>query len=85
MLAFVKKEAAFGGELTEWPDPSIKNPNEALIEIKASRPYKDLKRRLNMLQDEEKLLMKKYEAILRNISLGVIFLGGGLLIWRMVN
>jgi hypothetical protein len=55
-----------------------------LIEIKASRPYRDLKRRLNTLQDEEKMLMDRYEAILKNISLGVIFLGGGLMIWRMV-
>jgi len=57
----------------------------SLIEIKASRPYRDLRRRLNTLQDEEKMLMKRYETILKNISLGVIFLGGGLLIWRMVD
>ncbi len=57
----------------------------SFIEIKASRPYRDLKRRLNTLQDEEKVLMKRYEAILKSTSLGVIFLGGGLLIWRMVN
>ncbi len=57
----------------------------SLIEIKASRPYKDLKRDFNTLQDEEKLLMKRYEDILKSISLGVIVLGGGLLIWRMAN
>lgn len=57
----------------------------SFIEIKASRPYRDLKRRLNTLQDEEKMLMKRYEAILKSTSLGVIFLGGGLLIWRMAN
>ena len=57
----------------------------SLVEIKASHPYRDLKRRLNALQDEEKMLMKKYESILKGISLGVIFLGGGLLIWRMIN
>lgn len=57
----------------------------SLIEIKASRPYRDLKRRFDTLQDEEKMLMKKYEAILKSVSLGVIFLGGGLLIWRMVH
>lgn len=57
----------------------------SLIEIKASRPYRDLKRRLDRLRDEEKVLMRRYEAILKNISLGVIFLGGGLLIWRMVH
>jgi hypothetical protein len=55
------------------------------VEIKASRPYKDLKRRLHGLQDEEKSLMIRYETILKSISLGVIFLGGGLLIWRAVN
>jgi hypothetical protein len=57
----------------------------SLVEIKASRPYRDLKRRSNTLRDEEKMLMKRYEDILKNISLGVIFLGGGMLIWRMVN
>ncbi len=57
----------------------------SLIEIKASRPYKDLKRRFDTLRDEEKALMKRYEDILKSISIGVIFLGGGLLIWRMVN
>ncbi len=57
----------------------------SFIEIKASRPYKGLKRRFETLQDEEKVLMKRYEDILKSISLGVIFLGGGLLIWRMVN
>ena len=57
----------------------------SLVEIKASRPYKDLKRRFDTLQDEERLLMKSYEDILKSISLGVIFLGGGLLIWRLVN
>jgi len=57
----------------------------SFIEIEASRPYKDLKRRLNTIQDEEKMLMKKYEDILKSISLGVIFLGGGLLVWRIIN
>jgi len=57
----------------------------SLIEIKASRPYKDLKRRFDTLQYGEKVLMEKYEAMLKSISFGVIFLGGGLLIWRMVN
>ncbi len=56
----------------------------SFVEIKASRPYKDLKR-LPILQDEEKSLMVRYEAILKSISLGVIFLGGGMLIWRMVH
>ena len=57
----------------------------SLIEITASRPYKELKKRLSLLQDEEKALMFRYEVILKSISLGVISLGGGLLIWRMVG
>lgn len=35
MLAFVKKEAGFGGEILEWPEPTVKNPQEVLIEVKA--------------------------------------------------
>jgi len=57
----------------------------SLVEIKASRPYKDLKQRVSLLGDEEKSLMIRYEAILKCISLGVILLGGGLLLWRMVR
>ncbi len=55
------------------------------VEIKASRPYKDLKQRLNALQEEEKSLMIRYEAILKSISLGVILLGAGLLVWRIIR
>jgi hypothetical protein len=55
------------------------------VEIKASRPYKDLKRCWPSIRDEEKLQVKRYERILKSISLGVIFLGIGLLIWRAVS
>ncbi len=55
------------------------------VEIKASRPYKDLKQRFGTLSEEEKSLMMRYESILKSISLGVIFLGAGLLIWRIGN
>ncbi len=55
------------------------------VEIKASRPYKDFKQRSNGLKEEEKSLMVKYEAILKSISLGVILLGAGLLIWRIAR
>ena len=55
----------------------------SLIEIKASRPYKTLKGRLNELDADEKHLMERYEVILKSISLGVILLGVGLLIWRI--
>jgi len=57
----------------------------SLVEIKASRPYKELKIRSDMLTDDEKLLTKRYEAILKSISLGVIFLGIGMLIWRVAG
>ncbi len=55
----------------------------SLVEIKASRPYKDLKQRFSLLTGEEKSLMTRYEAILKSISLGVILVGASLLIWRM--
>lgn len=57
----------------------------SLVEIKASRPYRDLRRRLRALQDEEKILMEKYEVVLKSLSFGVIFLAGGLLIWRAAH
>lgn len=35
MLAFVKKGPGFGGELLDWKEPILQNPNEVLIEVKA--------------------------------------------------
>jgi hypothetical protein len=55
----------------------------SMVEIKASRPYKDLKQRIATLQEGERALMLRYEAILKSISLGVILLGTGLATWRM--
>ena len=52
------------------------------IEIKASRPYKELKRRAPELSCEEWSILERYETLLKCISLGVILLGGGLLFWR---
>jgi hypothetical protein len=46
------------------------------VEISASRPYKELKR--SGLGGEQ-----QYEKILKGISLGVIGLGIGLLVWRL--
>lgn len=57
----------------------------SLVEIKASRPYKDFKRSRRSLTEDEILLMHRYEIILKSISLGVIFLGAGLLIARIFN
>lgn len=55
----------------------------SLVEIKASRPYKELKRTSGPLREEDRWLLARYETILKSISLGVILLGGGVLIWRM--
>lgn len=55
----------------------------SVIEIKASRPYKELKRRRPDPGSDEQALMERYEVILKCVSLGVILLGVGLLIWRL--
>ena len=57
----------------------------SLIEIKASRPYRALKRRSDALPEDENALMLRFEVILKSVSIGVILLGTGLLIWRIVN
>ena len=57
----------------------------SLIEIKASRPYRALKRRSDALPEHENALMLRFEVILKSVSIGVILLGTGLLIWRIVN
>ena len=57
----------------------------SMVEIKASRPYKDLKRQRQSLKEAEQLLVQRYEAILKSISLAVILLGIGMLIGRAVQ
>ncbi len=57
----------------------------SLIEIAASRPYKELKQRLATLGSDEVALMLRYEAILKSVSLGVILLGAGLLLRRTIG
>ncbi len=52
------------------------------IEIKASRPYKELKRRGPSLSAEELALVNRYERVLQCVSLGVILLAAGLLVGR---
>jgi hypothetical protein len=52
----------------------------SLVEIKASRPYKEMKRRA--LDAEAAALVQRLEVILKSVSLGVILLGLGLLVWR---
>lgn len=57
----------------------------SLIEIKSSRPYKDLKRHSLGVSDEERIQMERYEVILKSVSLGVILLGVGLVVWRLFS
>ena len=55
------------------------------IEIKASRPYKELKRKRPNLNSGEEALLQRYETLLKCISLGVILLSGGLLLRRIAG
>jgi hypothetical protein len=56
----------------------------SFVEIKASRPYKGLKRSSTPLTEGDIGTMKRYEAILKSISLGVIVLAAGLLLGRVL-
>ncbi|UFS69899.1 hypothetical protein LPW11_18675 [Geomonas sp. RF6] len=55
----------------------------SLVEIKVSRPYKELRRISPPHGSAESILMARYETVLKCISLGVIFLGLGMLLWRL--
>lgn len=58
----------------------------SLVEIKASRPYKAMKRETkNPRPPQDQMHMQQFEAILKGISLGVILLGAGLMLWRWFN
>lgn len=56
----------------------------SLVEIKASRPYKTLKRTAESesLSAMERLHIQQFESILKAVSLGVIMLGAGVTAWR---
>jgi len=56
----------------------------SLVEIKASRPYKLLKRAAHIepASAMESVHMRQFEAILQSVSSGVILLGLGLVAWR---
>jgi hypothetical protein len=56
----------------------------SLIEITASRPYKVLKLNMgaNASSGEEQVAMKRFEVMLKSLSLGVMLLGIGLVLWR---
>ena len=58
----------------------------SLVEIKASRPYKMLKRKMAVgsgRDREQRETMLRLELILKSLSAGVILLGVGLLSWRL--
>lgn len=55
----------------------------SIVEIKASRPYKEIKRQRPRAGGAEWALMRRYEAILKGISFGVIALGLGLMLFRL--
>ena len=55
----------------------------SLVEITASRPYKELKRAGAGAQEADRTQIARLEAILKSVSLGVILLGAGLLVWRL--
>jgi hypothetical protein len=55
----------------------------SLVEIKASRPYKALKRAAASGAEADRAQMARLEALLKGVSLGVIVLGVGLLVWRL--
>ncbi len=52
----------------------------SLVEISASRPYKELKRSGRL---DPYLHQVRYESILKCISLGVMLLAAGMVIWRL--
>lgn len=59
----------------------------SFVEIKASRPYKALKRHLALIEPgrdaERRETMHCLESILKSLSVGVMLLGVGLLSWRL--
>ncbi|MBA2486132.1 MAG: hypothetical protein H0V35_08540 [Nitrospira sp.] len=61
----------------------------SLVEIKASRPYKALKRRIGpMLLENSRVHeedIRRFELILQSLSSAVILLSLGLLMWRVQN
>ena len=54
----------------------------SLVEIKASRPYKALKRSADARTAEGRARIGQFEVILKSVSIGVILLGIALSIWR---
>jgi hypothetical protein len=58
----------------------------SLVEIKASRPYKTLKRTAESESSAmERVYIPQFESILKALSLGVILLGIGIAVWRSTS
>lgn len=57
----------------------------SLVEIKASRPYKEMKRAFAQTGEADLIRMRQFESILKSISLGVILLGVGMASWRWLG
>ncbi len=58
----------------------------SLVEIKASRPYKELKRTVSAKVGIDPMAVSEsLENVLKFLSFGVILLGVGLLVWRWVE
>ncbi len=58
----------------------------SLVEIKASRPYKELKRTASSeARIDPREISETLENVLKFLSLGVIVLGVGLLVWRWIG
>lgn len=50
----------------------------SLVEIKASRPYKEMKRSSVETSETDSARLQQFESILKSLSLGVILLGAGM-------
>lgn len=57
----------------------------SLVEIKASRPYKEMKRATAEAGEIDSARIRQFEAILKSLSLGVILLGAGMASWRWLG
>ncbi|HIE66065.1 MAG: hypothetical protein ABGX83_00755 [Nitrospira sp.] len=52
----------------------------SLVEINASRPYKEIKR---SKRESDLHHLKRYEMILKGVSMAMLLLGTGMLLWRL--
>lgn len=57
----------------------------SLVEIRASRPYKELKRVSPEHDEIDGKHMRQYESILKSLSLGIVMLAAGMVSWRWLG